>query len=138
FGELAAAHARRDPRATAREFARHIAAVADAGLREEEAQPPSPAQAVLVVTLEAAREVEADHVYVLGLHAARIPGPSPTDAPVPEELTGDDHGGAAGAWHLAAQRRLLYVAMTRARRRLVLAYPERDGEGVALTPSPLV
>ena len=37
FGELAADYLRRSPQATAREFARSIAAVADAGLREEEA-----------------------------------------------------------------------------------------------------
>ena len=36
FGELAAAFARRLPHATPREFARHIAAVADFGLREHE------------------------------------------------------------------------------------------------------
>ena len=39
FAELAAAYVRRAPQATAREFARSIAAVADAGLREEEAWP---------------------------------------------------------------------------------------------------
>ena len=37
FAELASAYVRRAPQATAREFARSIAAVADAGLREEEA-----------------------------------------------------------------------------------------------------
>jgi DNA helicase-2/ATP-dependent DNA helicase PcrA len=37
FGQLAADYLRRSPQATAREFARSIAAVADAGLREEEA-----------------------------------------------------------------------------------------------------
>ena len=37
FAELAAAYVRRSPQATAREFARSIAAVADAGLREDEA-----------------------------------------------------------------------------------------------------
>ena len=33
-------------------------------------------------------------------------------------------------------RRLLHVAMTRARRRLVLAYPERTDRGAAQQPSP--
>ena len=37
LGELATAYVRRSPQATAREFARYIAAVAEAGLREEEA-----------------------------------------------------------------------------------------------------
>ena len=42
FAELAAQYVRRAPQATAREFARSIAAVADAGLREEEATSPRP------------------------------------------------------------------------------------------------
>ena len=45
FAELAAAYVRRSPQATAREFARSIAAVADAGLREEEAAPRATARA---------------------------------------------------------------------------------------------
>src|SRR5918997_710732 len=35
-------------------------------------------------------------------------------------------------------RRLLYVAMTRARRRLVLAFPERSERGALQQPSPFV
>ena len=38
FGELAATYARRSPQATARDFARSVSAVAEAGLREEEAE----------------------------------------------------------------------------------------------------
>ena len=42
FGELAATYARRSPQATARDFARSISAVAEAGLREEEAERRRP------------------------------------------------------------------------------------------------
>ena len=45
FGELAADYVRRSPQATAREFARSIAAVAEAGLREEEADARPSARA---------------------------------------------------------------------------------------------
>ena len=65
---------RRAPQATARDFARSIAAVAEAGLREEEAAGERP-HGVRVMTMHAAKGLEFDHVYVLGLMAARMPGP---------------------------------------------------------------
>ncbi|MET0768541.1 MAG: ATP-dependent helicase, partial [Solirubrobacteraceae bacterium] len=75
FAELAAAYLRRAPQATAREFARSIAAVADAGLREEEAAAGDRPSGVQVMAMHAARGREFDHVFVLGLMAARMPGP---------------------------------------------------------------
>ena len=87
FGELAAAYVRRSPQATAREFARSIAAVADAGLREEEAAPAERPRGVQVMTMHAAKGLEFDHVYVLGLMAARMPGPRRrTLEPIPDAL----------------------------------------------------
>ena len=75
FAELAAAYVRRAPQATAREFARSIAAVADAGLREEEAAGAESARGVRVMTMHDAKGHEFEHVYVLGLMSARMPGP---------------------------------------------------------------
>ncbi len=66
FGELAAAHVRRSPQATAREFARSVTAVADFGLREQEEPELDGAAAVQVLSLSAAGGLEADHVYVIG------------------------------------------------------------------------
>ena len=117
FGELAAAHVRRAPQTTPREFATYVAAVAEAGLEEPEATAGAGVQ---VVAMERARGMEFDHVYVLGLQASRMPGGrSRAVEPVPDELLKerlppDDH--------TAAMRRLLHLAMTRARRRLVLAH----------------
>ena len=54
FGELAAAHVRRAPQATPREFARRVAAVADFGLREQEEPELTDAAAVQVLALAAA------------------------------------------------------------------------------------
>ena len=79
FGELAAAHVLRKPQATPREFARSIAAVADYGLREQEEPEPAGSAAVQVMTLEAAGGLQAEHVYVLGLHAG-------LSAPVCEQI----------------------------------------------------
>ena len=137
FGELAAAYGRRSPQATPREFARYIAAVSDAGLREEEAVAATEPRAVQVMTMRSGKGLEFDHVYVLGLESARMPGarraaPDPiADALLKERLEPESRVG-----HLAEMRRLLYVAMTRARRRVVLCYAERGDDGGQQTASP--
>ena len=138
FAELAAAYVRRAPQATAREFARSIAAVADAGLREEEAAGAE----------RAARRARDDD--------ARRQGPRvrPRLRARPDERADARARGGrrssrsrtrcsrrpcrrlSRAAHAAEMRRLLHVAMTRARRRLVLAYPERTDRGAAQQPSP--
>ena len=151
FGELAAAHVGRAPLATPREFARSVAAVADFGLREQEEpelggdgpfgsggglRPSGPhPPAVQVLTLAAAGGLEADHVFVIGLHAGmgrvgtssfeRIP-----DALLSEPLAPDDEAGRR-----RALRQELYVACSRARHRLVLAYPRADDRGEPLSPA---
>jgi DNA helicase II / ATP-dependent DNA helicase PcrA len=136
FAELAAAYVRRAPQATGREFARSIAAVAEAGLREEEAAEPRP-HGVHVMTMHAAKGREFDHVYVLGLMAARMPGPRRRALePIPDALIREAVPPDSKAIHAGEMRRLLHVAMTRARRRLVLAYPERSERGGLQQPSP--
>jgi len=137
FGELAAAFVQRQPQATPREFARSIAAAAEAGLREEEEPPPGGARGVQVLAMRAVAGIEFDHVYVLGLHAARMPGAHTrtlepiAPALIKERLPEDDH-----AAHVAEMRRLLHVAMTRARERLVLVHPQASDRGAAQPPSP--
>jgi DNA helicase-2/ATP-dependent DNA helicase PcrA len=121
--ELATAYMRREPQATARDFARYLAAVAESGLREEEAVGRPSAAAVPVMTIRAARGLEFDHVFVLGLSAAAMPGPYRVRADeVPDELR---RGGPRE--HEAEMRRLLHLAMTRARKGLVLAWAETSG-----------
>jgi DNA helicase II / ATP-dependent DNA helicase PcrA len=137
FAELAAAYVRRAPHATARDFARSIAAVAEAGLPEEEAAAGERAPGVRVMTMHDAKAFEFDYVYVLGLIAARMPGPRrrPIE-PIPDALLKEAVPRDGRAVHVASMRRLLYVAMTRTRRRLVLAYPERSERGGLQQPSP--
>ena len=118
--QLATAYMRREPGATPRGFARYLKAVADSGLPEDEAGPPSVAAAVEILTVDAAKGREFDHVFVTGLDAARMPGREPGPTGVPSELLKErlpDEGG-----HAAAMRRRLYVAVTRARVGVVLAY----------------
>ena len=137
FAELAAAYVRRAPQATAREFARSIAAVAEAGLREEEATAHDRPRGVQVMSMHSAKGLEFDHVYVLGLTGARMPGPRKrTLEPIPDALIREVVPPDTKAAHVAEMRRLTHVAMTRARRRLVLAYPERSEAGAAQQPSP--
>jgi len=143
LAELASAYVRRAPRSTAREFAAYVAAVADAGLREEDVPgEPAPARAagVRVLALRAAKAGEWDHVYVLGIHAARMPGARREEdfEPVPEELLREAVTGGTDLRdaHLVSMRRVLFVAMTRARRRVVLAWPSASPRGTAQPPSP--
>jgi DNA helicase-2/ATP-dependent DNA helicase PcrA len=135
FGELAAAYVRRAPQTTPREFARQVAAVADFGLREQEEPALSGARVVQVLPLEAAGGLDADHVYVVGLDAGLA---APEPEPVPDALLRsgaplDDERGRE-----RMLRQLLYVAVTRARARVVLCYPAAGDRGEVISPSPLV
>jgi superfamily I DNA/RNA helicase/RecB family exonuclease len=136
FGELASAHVARDPQATSREFARSIAAVADYGLREhEEPQLDGSSAAVQVLAFEDAGGLEVDHVYVLGLGAG-LNGPAwevIPDALLHEPLPADDEA-ARGR----ALRQRLYVALTRARVRVVLSFAGDGERGAKGAPSALV
>ena len=138
LSELATAYMRREPHATARDFTRYLAAVAESGLREEEATGTPTAPAVQVMTMEASRGLEFDHVFVLGLSAARMPGPYRPEADgVPAELLKRSHPGVDGRdAHETAMRQLLHLAMTRARKGLVLAWAEGGQPGTNPRPSP--
>src|SRR5205823_7078062 len=139
FGELATSYVRRSPQATPREFARYIAAVAEAGLREEEAVAETEPRAVQVMTMHSAKGLEFEHVYVLGLESGRMPGARRrTLEPVPDELLREELPPDDREAHASEMRRLLHVAMTRARRRLVLAYAARGERGDPRTPSPFL
>jgi DNA helicase II / ATP-dependent DNA helicase PcrA len=133
FGELAGAYVTRLPQATAREFATSIAAVADYGLREQDEPDLETADGVQVLTRAAAGGLEAEHVYVIGLHAGiRAPIPEP----IPEALLTEPLPAADDARRTAGLRAELYVAASRASRRLVLAYPSADDRGAELAPMP--
>ena len=138
LGELASSYASRAPHATPRDFARYAAAVAEAGLRDEDgAGTPPPAGAVQLMALDTAGGRDLEWVFVLGLTSARMPGArlrageNVPDALLKEELGDDDRTS-----HTDAMRRLLNVAMTGAAKGLVLAFPALSANGVAQPPSP--
>jgi DNA helicase II / ATP-dependent DNA helicase PcrA len=130
--ELATAYMRREPHATPRDFTGYLKAVADSGLAVEEAGPPPGAPAVRVMAMEGVAGLEFERVFVLGLAAARMPGHPPAQDPVPEALRKEE---LPGVCHEATMRRVLHVAMTRAREGLVLAFSE-DADGAPTRPSP--
>jgi DNA helicase-2/ATP-dependent DNA helicase PcrA len=67
LAELAAAWARREPHGSTRDFVRHLSAVAEAGVEPAGiAEPPAPG-AVQGLAREAAKGMEFEHVFVLGL-----------------------------------------------------------------------
>ena len=134
ISELATRFVRREPGATTREFTRYAAAVAEAGLPEDEATPPSVPSAVRVMSLDDAKGHEFDHVVLLGLSAATLPGPPP---PAGEEVPADLAREPAAS-HEDRMRRLLNVAMTRARRGLVLSWAATAEHGPGSRPSPFV
>ena len=132
LGELAAAWCRREPRASTRDFIRHLTAVADAGdLADEDRELPKPGS-VVVAEPEQVKGMEFDHVYLLGLHRGAIEGRAWEDEWVPPELVGDDLPAAGDELVAERRARLAYVAMTRARRALVLSWPETVND----TPAP--
>ena len=126
--EIATAYMRREPQATARDFAHYLAAVADSGLREDEAVGRPSVPAVSIMTVQAAKGLEFDHVFVVGLSAAAMPGPyRPRTDEVPAELLEERMDGREDREAQRDEmRRLLHMAMTRARRGLVLAWAEDE------------
>ncbi len=139
LGELAAHYVRRAPQATPREFARSIAAVAEAGLREEEPDRPGGRRGVAVMTMRSAKGREFADDFVLGLHSARMPGARRhAYEPLPDALLHERLPPDSRAAHVGEMRRLLQVAMTRATRGLVLSYAERSERGALQPPSPFV
>ncbi len=136
LAEMAAAWSRRQPRASSRDFIRHLTSVADAGeLGDDDCDPPSPG-AVVVAEPEQVKGLEFDHVYLLGLHRGAIEGRAFEDEWVPHELIGDPLPAPGEALVARRRSRLAYVSMTRGRSSLVLSWPEAVGD-VPVPASPM-
>src|SRR3984893_10138691 len=78
-----------------------------------------PGDAVQLMTVHAAKGLEFDHVYVLRLIQQGFPaGERPRVLEFPPELMQEEQ--PPGSFHIQEERRLFYVAVTRARHRLTL------------------
>lgn len=135
LAELAADWARRSPRGSARDFVRHIAAVAEAGeVGTEEADPPAPG-AVLLAEPAQVKGLEFDAVYLLGLVAGSMRLAPWEDRWVPSELATGSLPEADDDLASVRQKRLAYLAITRATRSVVLSWPqEADREETSPAP----
>ncbi|MFL5440181.1 MAG: ATP-dependent helicase [Myxococcales bacterium] len=109
-----------DDRATF--VAGHLQTLIDAGDDPATAELDPDANAVAVLTVHKAKGLEFPIVYVPGLVAGRFPTPNRRDPlSMPPELVGEDPDADDNA-QLREERRLFYVAITRARDELVLSY----------------
>ena len=125
LAELASAWTRREPQGSTRDFVRYVSAVADAGVGIADDEEAPTAGAVRVIALADVKGLEFEHVYLLGLDRASMPGAAPAGAPkVPPELLGDAAPQQGPDAWLARRRRALYVAMNRAASGLVLSWVE--------------
>jgi DNA helicase-2/ATP-dependent DNA helicase PcrA len=81
--------------------------------------------AVQLMTVHAAKGLEFDHVYVLRLIQRGFPaGERPRVLEFPPELMKEEQ--PQGSFHIQEERRLFYVAVTRARNRLTLNTVEHN------------
>ena len=137
LSELAWHYMRREPDGSARGFARYATAVSEAAERAPEDEGPQAGPGVRVMTLESARGGEWAHVFVLGLSTAAMPGPPRRGGDdVPDALLKERLPPGGRDAHDERMRRLLHVAMTRARHGLVLSFAEGADPGAADRPSP--
>ncbi|MCW2968296.1 MAG: ATP-dependent helicase, partial [Solirubrobacteraceae bacterium] len=114
-------------------------AVADAGLGEDDEvlAAPAGARVVRIMAMEAATGADFDHVFVVGLQSSRMPGARRRLMdPIPDELVKERLPAESRDAHAQEMRRLLHVAITRARNGLVLAYSAASERGAAQPPSP--
>jgi DNA helicase-2/ATP-dependent DNA helicase PcrA len=134
LSELAAAWTRREPRGSVRDFVRHLTAVADAGeLETDDAASPSPG-AVVLAEPEQVKGLQFEHAYLLGLDRRAIAVRDADAGWIPHPLLTGPADEAPGDPGLAPRARLAYLAMTRARRSLVVSWAESAGEE-AVAPS---
>ena len=135
LAELAADWSRRVPRGSVRDFVRHLSAVAEAGeVGAEEVDPPAPG-AVLLAEPAQVKGLEFDSVYLLGLQAGSMRLAPWEDRWVPEELATGSLPEAGDELATVRQRRLAYLAITRASKTVVLSWPE-ESDGETASPAP--
>jgi len=109
-------------------LARHLSTLIEAGDDPATADPDPDVDAVHVMTVHKAKGLEFPVVFLPGLVADRFPARSRREQlAMPVELI--DEVLPEGDGHLQEERRLFYVAMTRARDELVLSHGAESPSG---------
>ena len=118
-------------------LAPHLGTLIEAGDDPASADPDPDLDAVAVMTVHKAKGLEFPVVVLPGLTAGRFPSASRRDPlAMPDELVGGTR--PDGDPHLPEERRLFYVAMTRARDELILTHAADYGGARARRVSPFV
>jgi DNA helicase-2/ATP-dependent DNA helicase PcrA len=124
----------RHPELDARGLVARLASLAEVGFKGD-VNPGGERSGVQVMTIHASKGLEFDAVMVLGFTQSNLPGRDRWSADIPDQLLAEVLPRGREA-HIAEARRLTYVAMTRARRHLVLCTHRVSASGAAQRPSP--
>ncbi|HEU4572108.1 MAG TPA: ATP-dependent DNA helicase, partial [Candidatus Limnocylindrales bacterium] len=125
-----------DDRATF--VARHLQTLIEAGDDPATADLDPDADAVSVLTVHKAKGLEFPIVYLPGLVAGRFPLAGRRDPLGLPAALADPVAGSDDEIQLREERRLFYVAMTRARDELILSHAVDDGSVATRRVSPFV
>jgi DNA helicase-2/ATP-dependent DNA helicase PcrA len=120
FFELVRDFAALAPEDRVTHFVRHIELLREAGDDPPQAEPDEAEDVVQVMTVHRAKGLEFPVVFLVDLEEGRFPTHrKPAALPYPQAL--EREAAPMGDAHEQEERRLFYVAMTRARERLVLS-----------------
>ena len=124
LADFAADWTRRRPTGSCREFIAYIAAVAEAGERFDSRSVPLSPGAVLLAHASQVKGLEFEHVYLVGLHRGALSSRPAQDRWIPDDLLPAGLPEPSEQLDTSRSAQLAYVAMTRARSGLVMAWPE--------------
>lgn len=120
-----------------RSFARYLDLLAEVGDNPATAEAELDEDAVNVLTVHKAKGLEFDTVFLVGLIEDRFPGRERRERiPVPEGVLKESLPGREN--YIQEERRLFYVAMTRARRSLTMTWARDHGAKRLKKVSPFV
>ncbi len=120
-------------RLTLNDLTDHLSYVQEKGIRLDAATTRMPGR-VRLMTAHSAKGLEFDHVYVVNAYDKHWPQSSRRG---PLDLPASAYGVASSVQNEpeGEEQNLFYVALTRARKGVIVTWPEYDRQGKALTPS---
>ncbi len=136
LAELAGSWTRRRPDGSTREFIRYLSAVAEAGQRFSRAIDSPPRGAVLLAEPGQLKGMQFSRVYMLGLEGGAYGGGAERGRWVDDSLLAPPKPPSADLLADALRARRAYVALSRARKSIVLCFPEETRNGAG-RPSPI-
>lgn len=93
---------------------------------------------VQIMTVHRAKGLEFETVYIFDLTKGTFPSNRRAEPlSIPEELLGAEVL-PGGDWHIQEERRLMYVAMTRAKTNLIMTFSPDHGGKLMKKPSPFI